>query len=140
MRLSLSEEEKVIEAEKKKKEKEEENKVQTKVQPGQTPTTVTPALENRLNASRGGGQPLPESTCAFMESRFNRDFSQVRVHTDPQSAQALNAQAFTRGGDIFFGSSQYQPENPASQRLLAHELTHVVQQGAAPAKPASASK
>ena len=72
-----------------------------------------------------------------MESRFNRDFSQVRVHTDPQAAQALNAQAFTRGCDIFFSSGQYQTENPAEQRLLAHELTHVVQQGAAPAKPAS---
>ena len=130
-------EEKTVKADKemhdKEKKKKEDEMVQTQTKSGKPPT-VTPVLENHLNTRQGSGQPLPESTRSSMESRFHRDFSKVRVHTAPQATQALNAQAFTRRGDIFFNPAQYQPETSAGQRLLAHELTHVVQQGAAPAK------
>lgn len=77
------------------------------------------------------GQNLSEETRAFMEPRFGHDFSQVRIHTDTraaQSAQTLEAQAYTVGQDIVFGAGQYTPETQEGRGLLAHELTHVVQQ------------
>lgn len=96
---------------------------------------VTPAMESYLNHSSGGGQPLSDSVRTFMEPRFDRDLSQVRVHTDSRAAGAakqLNAQAFTRGQDVYFGEGRYQPASPTGQRLLAHELTHVAQQAQDP--------
>jgi hypothetical protein len=81
------------------------------------------------------GKPLDEQTRAFMEPRFGHDFSQVRVHTDTQaseSARAINASAYTVGNNIVFGSHQYAPETSQGQKLLAHELTHVVQQNPDP--------
>ena len=66
-----------------------------------------------------------------MEPRFGHDFSQVRVHTDEQaveSAQAVNALAYTVGRDVVFGMGQYAPETRDTRRLLAHELAHVIQQ------------
>jgi hypothetical protein len=78
------------------------------------------------------GQPLNAGTRAFMEPRFGYDFSQVRVHTDAraaESAQAVNALAYTVGRGVVFGEGQYAPETSGGRRLLAHELTHVVQQG-----------
>ncbi len=92
------------------------------------------AVEARVSHSRGGGSELPNDTRAFMESRFGVDFSQVRVHTGTDAAQMsqeLNAQAFTVGRDIYFGNGKYNPQTSSGQQLLAHELTHVVQQGAA---------
>ncbi|RMD63745.1 DUF4157 domain-containing protein, partial [Candidatus Parcubacteria bacterium] len=88
-------------------------------------------------ALRSPGQPLDASTRDFMEMRFGHNFSYVRVHTDAQaanSAQEVNALAYTVGRDIFFGEGQYSPGISSGQRLLAHELTHVVQQqtGAVP--------
>ena len=80
---------------------------------------------------RSPGQPLDAATRAFMEPRFGHDFNQVRVHTDTraaQSAQAVNALAYTMGRDVVFGVGQYAPETAHGRRLLAHELTHVVQQ------------
>ena len=77
------------------------------------------------------GQPLDIATKTYFEPRFRHDFSRVRVHTDPQamaSAQAIQARAYTVGPDIVFGSGQYAPATQIGQRLLAHELTHVVQQ------------
>jgi Domain of unknown function (DUF4157) len=85
---------------------------------------------------RAPGQPLDTATRAFMEPRFGHDFSRVRIHADPgasHAADATQAQAFTFGGDIVFGSGKFAPSTPAGQKLLAHELTHVVQQGAATA-------
>jgi len=120
----------------KEKKKKEDEPVQTQAQPGQVPA-VTPTLENHLSTRQGGGQPLPEPTRTFMESRFHHDFSKVRVHHDSQATQALNARAFTHRHDIFFNPAQYQPEAPHGQHLLAHELTHVVQQGAAPVRSRS---
>jgi hypothetical protein len=120
----------------KEKKKKEDEPVQTQPQPGKIPV-VTPSLENHLSTRQGGGQALPETTRRFMESRFQHDFSQVRVHRDTEATQALNARAFTRRNDIFFNPTQYQPEAPHGKHLLAHELTHVVQQGAAPARSKS---
>ncbi len=109
---------------------EEEGIFQSQKAPGGT-LAVTSELEAGLDAVRGGGQPLPEFVRAFFEPRFGYDFSQVRVHTDPRaaaSARAVNALAYTVGRDVVFGSGQYAPRTSAGQRLLAHELTHVLQQ------------
>jgi len=88
-------------------------------------------IESRINALQARGRHLPESTRSFFEPRFGHDFSQVRVHTNAQAAEmarAMNARAFTTGRDIVFGAGQYAPEATGGKKLLAHELTHVVQQ------------
>ena len=81
---------------------------------------------------RSPGQPLDAATRAFFEPRFDHDFSQVRVHNDSsatESARAVKALAYTVGNDVIFGAGRYEPTTPAGRKLLAHELTHVVQQG-----------
>lgn len=88
---------------------------------------------SRFRSLCGGGQPLARSTRSFMESRFGQDFSGVRVHTDAraaESARALHASAYTIGRDVVFGYGRYAPCTKEGQHLLAHELTHVVQQRA----------
>ncbi|MGI5911855.1 MAG: DUF4157 domain-containing protein [Syntrophomonadaceae bacterium] len=90
------------------------------------------ALESKIRVNQSGGQPLPESTRNFMESRFGADLSQVRVHTGSaaeQLSQELRAEAFTHGKDIYMAPGRYNPHAQAGQRLLAHEITHVIQQG-----------
>jgi hypothetical protein len=80
---------------------------------------------------RSTGQPLDAATRAFMESRFNHDFSRVRVHTDAsaaESARSVNALAYTVGHDVVFGAGQFAPNTSAGQRLTAHELAHTIQQ------------
>jgi GH24 family phage-related lysozyme (muramidase) len=92
-------------------------------------TKEAPSPVNEVLSS--GGQPLHEATRTFMEPRFGHNFSQVRVHTDEraaESAQAVNALAYTIGQDIVFGAGQYAPETSEGKRLIAHELTHVLQQ------------
>ncbi|MGB3459402.1 MAG: DUF4157 domain-containing protein [Halobacteriota archaeon] len=119
------------EEEEEEKKKEEEEILQAKETPSHVPE-VTPDLESRIHSLRGGGQSLPESARSFLEPRFGYDFSNVRLHTDvraAETARAVNAQAFTLGHDIVFGVGQYAPETTSGQRLLAHELTHVIQQG-----------
>jgi hypothetical protein len=114
-------------------EEEEEETLQAKEAPGQIPE-ATQGVEAQINTLRGGGQPLPESVRAFFEPRFGYDFSQVRMHTDAlaaRSARAVNALAYTVGRDVVFGAGQYAPGTEAGGRLLAHELTHVVQQRSA---------
>jgi len=84
-------------------------------------------LESHLNASKGGGSPLSENVRGFMEPRFGADFSGVRVHTGSEAVQMnreLGAQAFTHGSDVYFGEGK----SPGNNELMAHELTHVVQQ------------
>ena len=84
-----------------------------------------------------GGQPLPLSVRRFMEPRFGADFSGVQIHTDGAAAaksRELNAAAFTTGNQIFFAKGAYQPESSEGRELLAHELAHTIQQGAAPQK------
>lgn len=91
--------------------------------------------EGQIRSLRSGGQPLPTSTRAFFESRFGRDFSGVRVHTGSQAdeaARSIDAEAFTLGTDIAFAEGNYRPHTTAGRRLLAHELTHVVQQDGDP--------
>lgn len=105
--------------------------VQTKPTPGGVPD-VTPAAAEQIASLRGGGQSLPTPERAFFESRFGYDFSGVRVHASDQASQAasqVQALAFTTGRDIVFGAGQYRPGEHAGRRLMAHELTHVVQQG-----------
>lgn len=105
--------------------------LQTKGISGQNAET-TYDIESRINAIRGGGMPLSESERAFFEPRFSHDFGQVRLHTDAlaaEAARALNARAFTVGRDVVFGSGHYSPGTSKGQKLMAHELTHVIQQG-----------
>ena len=93
-------------------------------------------LESQINAIKGGGRPMAESERAYFEPRFEADFSQVKVHTGAQaaeSARAVNARAFTRGHDIVFDAGEYTPGTTVGKKLLAHELTHVVQQTGGPA-------
>ncbi len=96
--------------------------------------TASPDVAARLNASKGGGSPLPDNTRSSMESAFGADFSGVRVHTGSEAVQMsrdLSAQAFTHGKDVYFGEGKYSPGTRGGERLLAHELTHVGQQGGA---------
>ena len=77
------------------------------------------------------GQPLDQATRTYMEPRFGHSFADVRIHTDgraAESAQAIDAYAYTSGRDIVFGAGRYAPDTGPGQQLLAHELTHVVQQ------------
>jgi peptidoglycan hydrolase-like protein with peptidoglycan-binding domain len=88
-------------------------------------------LEAQLGQSQGGGSPLSEDVRGFMEPRFGNDFSGVRIHTDSnavQMNQELGAQAFTHGQDLYFNTGKYDPDSHSGKQLLAHELTHVVQQ------------
>lgn len=83
----------------------------------------------------GGGTPLPGPVRAFFEPRFGRDLGGVRLHTDASaaaSARALAANAYTVGDDIVFDTGRYAPDTPTGRRLLAHELTHVVQHAGSP--------
>ena len=92
------------------------------------PSSVPPIVNEVL---RSPGQSLDAATRAFMEPRFGHDFSQVRIHTDAhaaESAKAVNALAYTVGRDVVLGAGQYQPRTDEGRKLLAHELTHVVQQ------------
>lgn len=86
------------------------------------------------------GRPLDEETRAFMEPRFGHDFSRVRLHTDAraaESAEAVNALAYTVGQDIVFGAGQYQPGTSEGRRLIAHELAHTVQQQSSSVVPST---
>ncbi|MBD2099795.1 DUF4157 domain-containing protein [Leptolyngbya sp. FACHB-261] len=93
--------------------------------------SAPPELETSIQQSRGSGQPLADNIRKPMERVFGADFSRVKVHTDPQSDQlnqSIQAKAFTTGQDIFFRQGGYNPGSRDGQELIAHELTHVVQQ------------
>ena len=92
---------------------------------------VTPEVEAAIQRERGGGQALDSGTRAQMEPAMGADFSGVRVHTGGQADtlnRDLSARAFTTGQDIFFKQGEYSPGSSSGRELLAHELTHVVQQ------------
>lgn len=94
-------------------------------------TAVSDSVSNQIASTRGSGSTLDSTTKSFMESRFGTDFSNVRIHTGQYATQLsndLNAQAFTVGNDIYFNSGKYTPESNAGKFLLAHELTHTIQQ------------
>ncbi|MBN8621151.1 MAG: DUF4157 domain-containing protein, partial [Anaerolineae bacterium] len=94
-------------------------------------------VESRINAESGSGEAIPDVNRDLFESSMGRDFSGVKIHTGQESDnlnQELGARAFTKGNDIFFREGEYNPGSSGGQELLAHELTHVVQQGGAPLK------
>jgi hypothetical protein len=94
--------------------------------------TAPPAITSRIHATRGSGGRMDSATQLFMGSRFGTDFSSVNIHTGDyaiQMSRDLNARAFTVGNDIYFDSGQYNPGSENGKHLLAHELTHTVQQG-----------
>jgi outer membrane protein OmpA-like peptidoglycan-associated protein len=113
----------------------EDEQLQAKELPGQAPA-VSPQLQSRIDGL-GAGHPLSSGERAFFEPRFGRNFDDVRIHNDSsaaESARMVNARAFTRGHDVVMGAGAYTPGTHDGQHLLAHELTHVVQQtGPAPA-------
>ncbi|OEU63332.1 MAG: hypothetical protein BBJ57_03895 [Desulfobacterales bacterium PC51MH44] len=116
---------------------EEKELIQTKSNTGMAPQ-VTPGIAQDIDSLKGAGQPLPTSERAFFDPRFGRDFSNVRVHIDnraARTAQTINARAFTLGRNVVFGEGQYMPERHEGRRLIAHELTHVVQQGGVRSSP-----
>lgn len=93
--------------------------------------TANEGIESRIKSTQGSGDPLPNETRDFMESRFGNDFSNVKIHTGSQAiqlSQELRAQAFTHGENIYFNSGKYEPHSDAGKKLLAHELTHTIQQ------------
>ncbi len=97
-----------------------------------SPAPAPKNLESRLQ-SQGSGAPLDTNTLSEMEGAFDADFSGVQVHTGQEAAtlnQSLGARAFTHGNKIFFNSGEYQPQSQSGKHLLAHELTHTLQQGA----------
>lgn len=103
--------------------------------------TVTAALEEQEPSlvkdvvNSGGGAPLAGQTRDLMESRLGADFGDVRIHTDSkasESARSVQAHAYTVGNDVVFQSGKYEPESDSGKRMLAHELTHVVQQRSGP--------
>jgi len=112
-------------------EKEKEGVQRKETGDGDASGKAAPSVVSDVLSS-GSGRPMESGTRQFMESRFGQDFSQVRVHTDSraaESASAIQARAYTSGRDVVFGSGEYQPGSTEGQRLLAHELVHVGQQG-----------
>jgi hypothetical protein len=105
---------------------------------GRTGLSEAPAVVHEVLNSPG--QPLDATTRDFMEPRFGHDFSQVRVHSGAVAAQStreVSANAYTVGRNIVFASGQYAPHTADGRKLIAHELTHVIQQGTQISVPAS---
>jgi hypothetical protein len=95
------------------------------------PSELDESTQDRINQERGGGQPLDQAVQTRMSAVMGHDLSSVRVHASPESDdlnRELHAKAFTTGRDIFFRSGAYDPGSGEGQELIAHELTHVVQQ------------
>ena len=112
---------------------EEESLRRKGAQAESTAPVVDSAFQQAIAAERGGGSPLPQGVRDDIESRFGQNFDAVRIHRSPRAATLaadLNAQAFTVGQNIFFGQDRYQPHSPRGRELLAHDLTHTLQQRA----------
>ncbi len=104
---------------------------------GRSPPRESIPFEQSLSSTKGSGSALPGETREFMESRFNADFSGVRVHTGSTAqtmSSNIHAHAFAHGNDIYFDEGKFSPHSESGKTLLAHELTHTIQQGASPAK------
>ena len=114
----------------------EEGEVKDAVQMKQEASSdAPPGFEQQLNQTSGGA-PMDQETLSGMEQSFGADFNDVRVHTDSQAvqmSQGIGAHAFTHGSDIYFNENQYNPHDSSGKHLLAHELTHTIQQGSSPA-------
>ncbi|MEK3726022.1 eCIS core domain-containing protein [Paenibacillus sp. FSL H8-0034] len=92
---------------------------------------VTPSIEQRIQSKSGSGSKMDGNTLSGMEQAFGADFGDVSIHHDSEAgdiSRSIGAQAFTQGKDVFFGNGKYDPGSQGGQELLAHELTHVVQQ------------
>lgn len=122
--------EEIQKAEQEKVQKKEEEKVQRKG--GEGAGSVAAQTQSAIQSQTTGGQQMASETRGFMESRFGADFGNVRIHSDPEAAglsNQLSARAFTYQNHIFFSRDQYQPGTSEGKHLLAHELTHTIQQG-----------
>ncbi len=120
------------EAEEKEESPQEEIQKKEEKEPTQTDGGARNDITNRLKNSKGKGHPLPSDTLRSMESQMGGDFSGVRIHTGPEAAQLnrdVGAQAFTHDQDIYFNEGKYNPNSSEGKWLLAHELTHTIQQG-----------
>jgi hypothetical protein len=135
MRMEEEEEEAQAKPELMRMEEEEEAK-QAKADSGKTSgpsakKSSQATLAQKLKQTKGQGQPLPAKTQKEMARAFQYDFSHVTIHTGMEAVQMtrdIQAQAFTHGNDIYFNEGKYNPESSSGKQLLAHELTHVVQQ------------
>jgi hypothetical protein len=113
---------------------EEEEQLQRKEDGKSDEQSEVPSIVSNVLGS--AGSPLDGNSRSFMENRFGYDFGSVKIHTDAmaaKSAQSINALAYTSGNRIVFNEGQYSPSTQSGMKLLAHELTHVVQQSASPA-------
>lgn len=114
----------------KKEEEENETQGKSKIQ-RKNDSVPIPSFENRTKAAKMGGTPLPEKVRKEMESMLKFNFNKVRIHTDDEAVKLcseIKAQAFTNGYHIFFNKGKFNPETSSGKRLLAHELTHIIQQ------------
>ena len=112
---------------------EEEELLQPKLESSGLNTTKV--LQSELSLSKGRGSKMPEQIQSEMSNSFGADFNDVRIHTDQAATEmnrSINAKAFTHGQDIYFNNGEFKPESNAGKHLLAHELTHVVQQNPSP--------
>lgn len=113
------------------KECEEEENLQKKENSSVAAGIAPEQISSQLQSSRGSGCPLPDPVVSEMSRKIGSDFSGVQIHTDTKAVQlsrSLGARAFTHGSDIYFNSGEYNPAMSKGKHLLAHELTHVVQQ------------
>jgi len=125
------EEEKVQKMDEPKKEEEEKKPATVQRQPAANASTSSPQVSDQIRHTAGRGDQLPAKTLHEMNTGFGVDFSKVRIHNDSDAAQMSNqleAQAFTHGSDIYFNKGKFNPDHSSGKLLLAHELTHVVQQ------------
>jgi uncharacterized protein DUF4157 len=124
--------EKEEELQRKEDEEDQENEIGIQTKSMDTPREASAGLQSRLNSSKGSGSNLSSDVQTSMGSAFGADFSGVRVHTGSeavQMSQEIGAQAFTHGNDIYFNQGKYDTNSNTGKHLLAHELTHTVQQG-----------
>jgi hypothetical protein len=133
--VQMKEEEEAVQAkpeeEEVQKKGDEEEEIQAKGTGAPSTKTASSGLSQLIKSKAGSGHKMSNTTRAEMESGIGTDFSGVNIHTDREAAemnQSLNAQAFTHGKDVYFNEGKYNPETSTGKRLLAHELTHVVQQ------------
>ena len=110
---------------------EDEELLQGKEKGTRANHSVNSVIQSKVEQLKGSGQPLSDSLRSYYEPRFGYDFSQVRLHTDARAAQtahAIQAKGFTIGNNIVFGANQYAPNTSEGKKLLAHELSHIIQQ------------
>ncbi|WP_336094072.1 eCIS core domain-containing protein [Leeuwenhoekiella sp. CH_XMU1409-2] len=125
--VQAKEEEETVQA------KTEENEEETLQAKSQTTATPSTSIQERLKNNKHNGEPMAPATQTRMEQNFGTNLSDVRIHTDANAQKMsadLGAQAFTSGRDIYFNEGKYTPGSPEGDGLLAHELTHTIQQGA----------